>query len=113
MARLENLLAFYPGREGKGAAFPKVVAANAARRVLAKLVPGSTLIMLGHRVAEAFGVRVDYFAWGRIGSSRAVVFPHPSGINRWWNVPANRRRASVFLRGALSGGGAGQPVRSR
>lgn len=101
-ARLENLLAFYPGREGRGAAFPRATAAVAARRVLVNLEPASTIVMLGHRVAGAFGVRADYFAWVRLGSSRAAVFPHPSGLNRYWNVPENRRRASVFLRGVLS-----------
>lgn len=29
---------------------------------------------------------------------RAAVVPHPSGVNRWYNEPENKRRAEAFLR---------------
>lgn len=32
---------------------------------------------------------------------RVAVVPHPSGINRWWNDPANVEAARSFLREAL------------
>lgn len=32
------------------------------------------------------------------------VLPHPSGVNRWWNDPANLEAARAFLLRALEGG---------
>jgi hypothetical protein len=100
LARLENLLDCYPGSAWKGSAFPR----DAARAAAVLRVPrmSGTVLLLGHRVAAAFGVRAAYFTWGRIGRARAAVFPHPSGVNRWWNDRENRRLAAAFLREVLA-----------
>lgn len=84
------------------------------------------LVVLGFRAARAFGwhasphdlnpisldqVRAWPLKWllagyrGRgvgetktvFAAMRAAVVPHPSGVNRWWNDPANRDRAREFF----------------
>lgn len=53
------------------------------------------------RVARAFRVPATscyYFARHRRGRAWWCVFPHPSGVNRWWNDPDNTRRAERYLR---------------
>jgi hypothetical protein len=32
-----------------------------------------------------------------------LIFPHPSGINRWWNERRNERRARQLLQRFLRG----------
>lgn len=64
------------------------------------------LVMLaGRRVARAFRMprASEYFVIDpeckRVAGLPAVIVPHPSGINRWWNEPLNRRLAKGFLEG--------------
>lgn len=61
------------------------------------------MLLLGYRVAAAFGVRREYFARQKIGTATAVVVPHPSGVNRWWNDSENVRRMERFMRGLVEG----------
>lgn len=93
-----NLLDRYPGSAGKGARFPIAPARGAAERLL-YAVPEADLLLVGGRVASAFGLRRFEYDWleffEREGRSFAVV-PHPSGIVRWWNEPENRRAAELF-----------------
>jgi hypothetical protein len=67
----------------------------------AHLIPrlrGRRVIMLGGVVAAAFGLSdMLPFRWIQLGDFLAAWMPHPSGLNRWWNRTANRRRASRFL----------------
>jgi hypothetical protein len=77
---------------------------------------GREVVLLGRRVARAFGRGLsphfdqlhpsEYFSSvyptvpdGRGGWARACVWlaPHPSGRSRWWNDPANRSRAVAFF----------------
>lgn len=100
--RATNLLERPPARQGKGHAFPWREAAPAAERVLART--RGPLIVAGKRAARAFGLSdPQYLRWTRVGGRRVAVIPHPSGINRWWNDPANRGAAEAFLRGAARG----------
>lgn len=60
------------------------------------------MLLAGKRVASAFGLDEEYLAdpvaFPIGGRPVAVhVVPHPSGVNRWWNEPANRERARAFL----------------
>ncbi|MCI0632491.1 MAG: hypothetical protein L0206_01015 [Actinobacteria bacterium] len=98
-----NLLAAYPGKGGgrKGDAFP----AGAARAEAARVdLVGRRAIFLGKNVARAFGVSAahPFFAWHDHRGARCAVFPHPSGTSRFWNLPANTKRASEFLAAALA-----------
>lgn len=94
-----NVLRSYPGPEGdKGDAFPRQRAQRAARRLWGSL-RGRRVLLAGKRVGVAFGIREDYLVWTthEAGFDVAVI-PHPSGVNRWWNEPANRRRFTKFVR---------------
>ena len=59
------------------------------------------VLFVGKRVAKAFDFEEDYFVWRTHwgGGFRCAIFPHPSGLNRWWNDTRNRRRAAEFLEG--------------
>lgn len=97
-----NLLGEFPGKQGKGDAFP----AAAARLAAAALdLSGRPLVVLGGRgVAAAFGEGGR--AWLEAFPLRgipAIVVPHPSGVSHWWNCPANAARASLVLRAAAAG----------
>ena len=101
----KNLLLAWPGHAGKGSAWPITAARKAASTLLPRLA-GRTAILLGKRVARAFGMaRLGYFTLAPIRCGAAgimpvwvVIVPHPSGINRWWNDPANRKKAGGWLR---------------
>lgn len=103
-----NLLDRWPGYgPSGGSAFPMEVAKQEARHLLAVrhvhahvLTPPQyrRLILLGKRVAAAFSHNGDWFEW--VGET--VVTPHPSGLNRFWNDPANVERARAFWKEAAA-----------
>lgn len=94
-ASVINLLDRWPGKAGKGDAFPMRKAKKAAKN----LELDGVVLFAGKGVAQAFGHVGLYFEWGTIGPAKIATIPHPSGVNRWWNDPANVARASEFLRG--------------
>lgn len=100
-ARVVNLIPWWPGpsASGKGDRFPSSSARLAASRVRLR----GTVLLAGRGVARAFGVRAPFFEWARVGPARVAVIPHPSGVSRWWNEPANLERAERFMR-AITGG---------
>jgi uracil-DNA glycosylase len=96
---LRNLIARWPGKDGKGDLFPLAVA-----RLEADAVPiaGRTVVLAGTQVATAFGVaKLDRLVWHRLRGAKIGIIPHPSGLNRWWNEPENRDAARRFLRSCL------------
>lgn len=98
-----NLLAHYPGPgDAKGDAFPIAEARENAVEVAQKL-KGRDVVFLGGAVARAFNVgHIELLKWHGfeyIGTGikfHGAIFPHPSGINRWWNEAANVGRAERF-----------------
>lgn len=128
-----NLLARYPGKEGKGAAFPLVHARARAHALVGVLngppsggnlfafggrqFPAPAVVLLaGKRVAAAFGFRDSpHFEARRLGGLYLplVVLPHPSGVSAWWNSSANRKRCRRYLAdlgaGRVCSGFAGAP----
>lgn len=96
-----NLLQQWPGQDGKGSAFPLHDARVAAAAMLSVLPQGRVVVVAGKRVAQAFGIRKpEFLRWYAVGGKVVGVLPHPSGINRWLNDPANREAAGTFLRSA-------------
>lgn len=92
-----NLLAVNPGET-----WPTAEAAAAGDEMMPQLFSRRT-ILLGQRVARAFGARVPPLQFepileGRPDLGKWAVVPHPSGRNRWWNEPENRSAARRFLR---------------
>lgn len=81
---------------------------NAARATAEALrieteVAGTAIVLLGRKVAEAFGVGATS-PYSRLLSRRVpdretplLLLPHPSGRNREWNDPASYQRARVLL----------------
>lgn len=140
---LVNLLERWPGKSGKGDAFPMAEARLVAASLDFRNRP--LVVLVGRNVARAFDAAdVAYFkafllgrvsavginthdfssAWrlpdqpaqtvlqgGALMSNidrggagyveikyvPAVVIPHPSGLNRWWNSPANTEKARQFM----------------
>jgi uracil-DNA glycosylase len=62
------------------------------------------IVLLGKNVARCFGFRdLPFLAEIRIYGRRFLIFPHPSGVNRWWNERRNERRARQLLQRFLQG----------
>jgi uracil-DNA glycosylase len=61
------------------------------------------IVLLGRHVATSFGLTFDPLMIRREKNlaetiNRYLILPHPSGLNRWWNDPRNRRAAQRKLR---------------
>lgn len=103
-----NLLRVRQDTKEKGFEFDAAAAAHVAWQMAAPLSTqfafheGRTVLLLGKRVAAAFGADTRYFERQRIGTRAEVyVLPHPSGVNRWWNDEANQRRMVEFMHGIV------------
>lgn len=96
-----NVLDVYPGGDGKGDAFP-LREARAAADAMRPGLDGRAVVLVGKATARAFRIRgpecFDWLTEEPAPGSCAVVVPHPSGVNRWWNETENRDRARRFFR---------------
>ena len=96
-----NLLREFPGKAGKGDAWPKERASRLAEETKSSLV-GRVVLLLGRNVARAFGLSdLPWLTWTEVFGARVAAMPHPSGIVLWWNSAENREKASTFLREVL------------
>ena len=100
-----NVLREWPGKAGKGDAFPTEEAERGAfflRSVAFR--GGREVVLLGRSVARAFGftARAPLFRWMPEVDAVVALAPHPSGVSLWWNDPANRRDAERFWRSLAS-----------
>lgn len=93
-----NLVRRFPGDSpwNKGHRFPEGAAKRAARRM--RFDAYDVVVLAGRNVARAFDAEVDFLKWFVLRGVRAVVVPHPSGANHWWNESGNRARAVRLLR---------------
>ena len=79
-------------------------AKSQAGRILDEVAEGRELVLLGRRVADAFGIPkaqacLTSFEIEAQGGHVVVHFaPHPSGRNRFWGDERNRQAAAKFLR---------------
>lgn len=99
-----NLLKVRQDTKEKGFEFDEQAASLAAYEMADPayssfaLHEGRVVILLGKRVAAAFGASPEYFSLQRVGTKADVyVVPHPSGVNRWWNEAANRGKMHDFM----------------
>jgi hypothetical protein len=101
--RRKHLNAHYSGKRGKGNAFDRAKGyVNAADVLMDWGV--ERIVLLGKNVARCFGFRdLPFLAEIRIYGRRFLIFPHPSGTNRWWNERRNERRARQLLQRFLRG----------
>lgn len=101
-----NVLERWPGKGLNGDLFPLAKAKVGARR-LVEHMRNRTVVLLGHNVARAFGCeKFQYFRWYDVRhpdnnnvviAKRCAIVPHPSGVNRLWNLKNNRLVARKFL----------------
>jgi hypothetical protein len=74
---------------------------SAARQRWASLqssVEGRDCVLLGRAVATAAGLpEASPLLWTDYCGGRVAMLPHPSGLNRWYNDPANMRMAESFM----------------
>lgn len=76
----------------------EVRAALAYRTALGLSHP-ERLVLLGRRVAVAFGLlRAGWFEWRDVSGASGAAAPHPSGLSRWWNGAGRRAQAEAFFR---------------
>lgn len=85
-----------------------------ARAEELRSVPGRTIVLLGAKVATAFGRKFEPFRFDETPDyyspkasplsvpilRRLVILPHPSGLSRTWNEPGAYERARTVLKEA-------------
>ena len=97
--RRRHLNTHYNGKRGKGARFDHAKGNVKAADVLLDWRV-ERIVLLGKNVARCFGFRdVPFLAEISIYGRRFLIFPHPSGTNRWWNERRARQLLQRFLRG--------------
>lgn len=99
-----NLLHVRQDTKEKGFEFDLPAARDAVRELRRNgTLRDRAVVLLGHRVAEAFGVgNLRYFRGMPNGQGGMIwLMPHPSGVNRWWNDQSNCEEAREFMRGLL------------
>lgn len=99
-----NLLDVRAEYSGKGMDFNVKAARSTARELITRaFLPGRLILILGKRAASAFGMTsIAYFQRMVINGAEVYVVPHPSGINRWWNLPENEQQMIRFMRTVVS-----------
>lgn len=100
LARFErlNLLDAFPGKAGKGDVYVGVGEARVIAENVLAASAGRSVVVLGAVNAAAFRLTAPAFRFQRVGGASVAWCPHPSGVNRWWNDPANAARARRFWR---------------
>lgn len=104
-----NLLKDRQDTDDHGFTFDHARASLEAYKLREKFTRDQIVLLLGWRVARAFSVpkrwhgrnglavSLEYFVQYNIGDTEARIVPHPSGVNRWWNDPANYKQACEFM----------------
>lgn len=99
------------GDASSGSRFDPRDAAVGAKRIADRLAGGRRLLCWGKDVMAAFVgparacmTPLTWYTEEVVGfdnsyDTQVAIIPHPSGLNRWWNDPANREAAGKFLRG--------------
>jgi uracil-DNA glycosylase len=96
-----NLLQCFPGKHARDDAFPRKLARVAAQ-AMRPLLRGRRVVLLGRKVAAAFGVELPFLMWSTWKDLEISILPHPSGRSRWYNSPENQGKAGEFLLQALT-----------
>lgn len=92
-----NLLSEFPGRTKRDDCFP-VRDARIAARAMTPFVRERRVILVGRKVATAFGYgEFDFHTWltGEDLDHFAIV-PHPSGRNPWYRTRPQLEQAEAF-----------------
>lgn len=92
-----NLMPSYLGRKARGDVFTMSLGRQFALALKTEFA-GSRFILVGSKVARCFNAPVYRCAWREHAGSWYALLPHPSGLNLWYNEPANVESARAFLR---------------
>lgn len=106
-----NLFSKWPGKGKKGDIFDVRQARENAVDVLLGLKKRepSYILMMGRKVQAAFDLKgLEYLHRYRINRDGfrdhvVIAFPHPSGINTWWNDADHVLQAEKLMRKVLGG----------
>lgn len=93
-----NLLQTFPGKHKRDDKFPLRLAKVAAA-ALRPLLHDRVVVLVGRNVASAFELELPFHDWADPGlgfCQKVAVIPHPSGRNKWYNLPENRAIAANF-----------------
>jgi uracil-DNA glycosylase len=108
---LVNLLSRWPGKSKKGDHFDLAQAKINAQDIalgLGNRAP-SYILMMGRKVQASFDLKsLEYLRRYKIHRPEferhvVIAFPHPSGINTWWNDPDHVAAAEALLKRVLHG----------
>lgn len=106
---LLNLIEKWPGKSGKGDHFDMDAARAKAGEIARELQTAKEsryVLLMGRKVQTAFGwAGMNYLQEYQWHDHIVVVFPHPSGVNLWWNDQVHRTEARVLLRRILRASG--------
>lgn len=100
---LINLNKKWPGKRvvGKGDQFDMDEAKKRAEKIKLDLEDdshGRFVLLMGRKVERAMGWRrMNYLEINTWGSHAVILFPHPSGVSRWWNDKENVMAARAIL----------------
>lgn len=91
------LIPIHQGRHRGGDRYPRLLAKQAANRMLNNL-KGRMVVLIGTNVARTFGIHsIGPFVWVDNEDVLMAWVPHPSGRNLWWNNPTNKQAGEAFL----------------
>lgn len=101
-----NVIQRYPGKDGRGAAFPYDRALGGVAWLYQEeiLCEGRVIVLLGRRVMKCMlKGDVEFYRWCRTRKTGLIMagIPHPSGLTRLYNDPVEREKAGKILRGAI------------
>jgi uracil-DNA glycosylase len=104
---LVNLNEKWPGKgkSGKGDAFNMDEARKNAKKIKWRLeneIDAGFVLLMGRKVERAMGwAGLEYLDTNHWLGHYIILFPHPSGVNPWWNDAQNYAAARAMIRWAL------------
>lgn len=101
LGRPANLAGYWPDYDTKKRGIPP----GRLKRLAQEYPLKGRVLLLGRRVATAFGVKGPYMRWVEIAKARVSIFPNPSPINRYWNDSKKMEGARAFLKALAMEGG--------
>lgn len=92
-----NLVDYFPGKAGKGDAFPLDIGMRKADEIMADPAnSGRHIVVMGGAAMMLFRLTGPSLTFAPHAGALYAWCPHPSGVNRWWNDSDNKIRARKF-----------------
>jgi len=97
-----NLVDQWQGKVGKGDAFKVERGVDLNAKIADAVGMSVAVVFCGSGVAKALKITQPLLDKFEYGGKPAMVLPHPSGVNRWWNDMQKRKGAIKRLRAFVS-----------